>query len=42
MRVFFISTTKWQNNLLTSDALVATELMLGDSADSGLAFKPYG
>lgn len=29
-------------NLLTSDALVATELMLGDNADSGLAFKPYG
>lgn len=25
---------------LTSDALVATELMLGDIADSGLAFNP--
>lgn len=33
---------KEKKNLLTSDALVATELMLGDNADSGLAFKPYG
>lgn len=30
------------NYLLTSDTLVATELMLGDKADSGLAFNPYG
>lgn len=29
-------------NLLTSDALVATELILGERADSGLAFNPYG
>lgn len=31
---------KHTRGLLTSDALVATELMLGDIADSGLAFNP--